>query len=189
MRSEAQRDLEKENLLDSRLAYQGKIIGLKLETYRLGQKTKIAEIVRHPGAVVIVPVDAEGNLLLVRQWRRAANEILIELPAGTLEPNEPPATAALRELQEETGYAAKALIPLGGFFSAPGFCTEYLHLFAAEGLSPAPLPPDDDEQIDLLSLPLADAFQMIEKGEIQDAKTIAGLFRYQLWKNPCATSF
>jgi len=177
-----------ESLVESHLAYKGKIVSLRLNTYKIGKKTKIAEVVEHPGAVVIVPVDEKGRLLLIEQWRRAASEILIELPAGTLEKNEQPESAAGRELQEETGFKAKTLTPLGGFFSAPGFCNEYLHLFAAEDLYPSPLAPDDDESIDLLPTPLSEAVEMIKKKIIRDAKTIAGIYMYQLWKGRCAKS-
>ena len=188
MKSDAQRDQELKSLVDSRWAYQGRVIQLKLNTYQLEGRTKIAEIIHHPGAVVIVPVDEKGRVHLVQQWRRAAQEILIELPAGTLEKGELPEDCAKRELQEEAGFAAKKITSLGGFFNAPGFCNEYLHLFAAEDLYPSPLPPDDDEQIDLLPTPLSVAMRMIEENKIRDAKTIAGLFRYQLWKAQCERS-
>ena len=188
MKSDTQRDQEQKSLVDSRWVYRGRIVHLRLDTYQLGHKTKIAEIIHHPGAVVIVPIDEKGRVLLVQQWRRAAGEIVIELPAGTLEEGEAPELCARRELREETGFAAKSMTPLGGFFSAPGFCDEYLHLFAAENLHSSPLPPDEDEQIDLLPTPLPDAIRMIEENKIRDAKTIAGLFRYQLWKGRCAKS-
>ena len=181
-RAAEQRDKEKESLADSRWAYRGRIISLRLDTYRFGPKAKVAEIVQHLGAVVVVPVDAQKRLLLVQQWRRAAQEILTELPAGTLEENEDPALCAQRELQEETGFRSNQLTPLGGFFSAPGFCDEYLHLFAAEELHPDPLPPDEDEGIDLLRVSLSEAIGMIERNEIRDAKTIAGILRYRLWR-------
>jgi len=185
MKSEAQRDLERQHLVDSRWAYRGRIVNLKLETYQLGHKTKIAEIIHHPGAVVIMPIDEKGRVILVRQWRRAAGEIMLELPAGTLEENEPPEICAKRELREETGFAANTLTSLGGFFSAPGFCNEYLHLYAAEHLYSSPLPADDDEQIDLLPTPLPEALRMIDENQIRDAKTIAGLLKFQLWKARC----
>lgn len=179
-RSVAQQEAEKNSLIDSRWAYRGRIVNLRLDTYQLGPKTKIAEIIHHPGAVVILPIAPDGKLLLVQQWRRAAGEILIELPAGTLEENEDPKLCALRELQEETGYLSEKLTPLGGFFAAPGYADEYLHLFLAEQLRPSPLPPDDDEAIDLLPLSLKDALHLIETGRIRDAKTIAGILRYNL---------
>lgn len=178
MRSHIQRDKERDGLVDTQWIYKGRIVQLKLETYQWDHHTKVAEIVHHPGAVVILPIDPEGRILLVQQWRRAAQEILIELPAGTLEKNEDPVTCAKRELQEETGFSAKKIKSLGGFFSAPGFCDEYLHLFLAEDLYPSPLPPDDDEMIDLLPLTMNEAKKMIEQNKIRDAKTIAGLLRY-----------
>jgi ADP-ribose diphosphatase len=184
-RSESQRDRERKSLVDSRWAYRGRIVNLRLDTYQSGEVAKIAEIIHHPGAVVVVPIDENGRILLVRQWRRAAGEIMLELPAGTLEANEPPIACAKRELQEETGFAAKTMTPLGGFFSAPGFCDEYLHLFAAEDLHFSPLPHDDDEGIDLIATPLARVIQMIQENEIRDAKTIAGIFKYQLWMAKC----
>lgn len=185
-KSQAQRDLEKKSLVESKLAYEGKVISLRLDTYKLDKKTKVAEIIHHPGAVVIVPVDSHNRLILVQQWRRAAKEIMIELPAGTLEKKETPEVCAQRELREETGLTAEKITSLGGFFSAPGFCDEYLHLFAAEHLTSDPLPPDDDEGIDLLHLSIPEAIHLIEQNKIRDAKTIAGILRYQLWKASCA---
>lgn len=143
--------------------------------------TKQRDIIVHPGAAVIVPVQSNGALLLVKQWRRAAQRILLELPAGTLEPGEQPIDCAQRELQEETGYRADCLTPLGGFYSAPGFCTEYLHLFIANGLQESPLVPDDGEAIDVTTLHLEELLRLIDKGEICDAKTIAGALRYARW--------
>jgi len=186
MKAEKQKDEEKRCLVDSRWAYRGRIVNLKLETYQIGHKAKIAEIIHHSGAAVIVPIDEKGRILLIRQWRRAAGEIMLELPAGRLEENELPDLCANRELQEETGFAAKTLTALGGFFSAPGFCNEYLHLFLAADLYPSPLLADDSEQIDLLPTPLSEAIRMVEENKIHDAKTIAGLFKYQLWKERCA---
>ncbi len=183
MRSEEQRDKEKALPLETKWIYQGQVLTLKTETYRLDDQIKVTEIIHHSGAVVIVPVDENGRILLVQQWRRAAREITIELPAGTLKPNENPVECANRELREETGFAAKKITPLGGFYSAPGYCDEYLHLFLAEDLYRAPLPPDDDEAIDLLQLNAQDVKQMIKQNLIRDAKTIAGILRYLLCQN------
>lgn len=178
MRSQEQRDKERESLIDSKWIYQGKIVHLKLETYKFGNRTKVAEIIHHSGAVVIVPIAPDGKIILVQQWRRAVGEITIELPAGTLEANEDPLECAKRELQEETGFGARKVTPLGGFYSAPGFCDEYLHLFLAQDLHSSPLEPDDDEAIDLLPLTVKEAKQMIEQNKIRDAKTVAGILRY-----------
>ena len=188
MESDKQRESEKKRLKGSHWAYRGKVIHLRIDTYQFDHKTKIAEIVEHPGAVVIVPIDEKERVLLIQQSRKGADEILIELPAGTLEENEPPELCAKRELQEETGFAPKTMIDLGGFYSAPGFCNEYLHLFAAQDLHSSPLSPDEDEHIDLIPTPLPEAIRMIEENKIRDAKTIAGLFKYQLWKTRCAKS-
>jgi len=183
----AQRDSEKDSLIDSRWVYRGRIVNLRLDTYRLKNRDKIAEIIDHSGAVVIVPVDQKGRLILVQQWRRAVKEITIELPAGMIEKDEPPKLCAIRELQEETGFRCDRLTELGGFYSAPGFCNEFLHLFVAEELQPSPLPPDDDEGIDLLSVTLEEAIGLIEKNTIHDAKTVAGILRYALWNKKCAS--
>lgn len=181
-KSQIQQELESQSLIKSDWAYEGSIISLRLDTYKIHEKIKVAEIIHHANAVVIVPVDQHNRLILVQQWRRAAKEIMIELPAGILDDKEEPELGALRELREETGFSAKKMTPLGGFYSAPGFCDEYLHLFAAEQLELDPLPADEDEQIDLLHLSIPEAIHLIEKNKIKDAKTIAGIFHYQLWK-------
>ena len=135
----------------------------------------------HPGAVAIVPINEQGNLLLVKQWRRAANRITLELPAGTLEENEPPLECAQRELQEEIGYKADTFISLGGFYSSPGFCTEYIHLFIAETLSESSLLPDDHEAIDVVEISLIDALKLIDSHQMNDSKTIIGILQYDRW--------
>lgn len=136
------------------------------------------ECVEHPGAVVILPLLADDEILLIKQYRRPVKKILIELPAGCLEPGDTPKKRALKELQEETGYTAQELILFGGIYSAPGFCNEYLHFFIAKELSPSPLPPDEDEAIDLVPMHLHKALEFIDDGTICDAKTIAGILKY-----------
>jgi ADP-ribose pyrophosphatase len=180
-KAQLQKEREAQTLTTSKTVYEGKTIQLRVDTYDLNKKKKVFEIVCHPAAVVIVPVDQHNHLILVQQWRRAVKEITIELPAGTLESGEEPSACALRELREETGLSSEKMTPLGGFYSAPGFCDEYLHLFVAEHLKPDPLPADEDEGIDLLHLSIAEAIHLIEQGKIHDAKTIAGILRYQLW--------
>ncbi len=181
MTSNAEEKKNSEKILESHLAYQGKIIKLRLDTYQMKETTRVFELVDHPGAVVIVPIDPKGRLLLIRQWRRAVGKIILELPAGTLEPDEAPLFSAQRELQEETGYKAGRLTKLSSFYSAPGFCNEQLHLFVAEDLLPSRLAADDDEGIDVVPTYLPDAIQMIEDGTLADAKSIAGILHYQLW--------
>ena len=173
---------EKNALIESEEVYRARPFRVRRDTYQHEGHLKRWDIVVHPGAVVLVPVMKTGELLLVKQWRRAADKILVEFPAGTLEEGEAPGVCAQRELREETGYRAERIIPMGGFFTAPGFCTEFLHLFLALDLEAAPLQTDDeDEEIDLVTASHEAVAEMIEKHQIQDAKTIAGFYRYDRW--------
>ena len=158
------------------VVFDGSIMTVTVDMLRLpdGSEARL-EVVEHPDAVAIVPVDEFGNVVMVRQYRHAAKRVLLELPAGKLERGEEPAAAAQRELREETGLAAGELRALGGFYAAPGFLTEYLHLFLARGLSPSPLRPDPFEIVEVVRVPAAEARAMVAGGEIRDAKTIAGL--------------
>ncbi|MBC8172035.1 MAG: NUDIX hydrolase [Anaerolineae bacterium] len=167
-----------ETIVSTRKVYSGKIVKLDVHEVILpdGQHSK-REVVRHPGAVAVIALDDQEQLLLVRQFRLAAKQVMIEIPAGTLYPEEPPEECAMREMQEETGYKPAVLESLGGFFVAPGYTTEFIHLFFATGLTPSPLPGDVDEFIEVLRLPLPAALKMIETGEIMDGKTITGLLR------------
>ena len=153
MKSQEQKNKEEKALTKTLLRYEGKRISLfsLLFTWEDGSESA-HEIVKHPGAVAILPIDKEGNLILIRQWRRATEEILIEIPAGTLEPPEPPDKCAIRELQEEVGFKPQTLIPLGGFFTSPGFCNEFVHLFLAQDLEISHLRADDTDGIDIFTL-------------------------------------
>jgi len=169
------RDLT-EKLISSNIIYRGKILNLRVDTVKLpdGQTGK-REIVEHAGAVIIVPVSQEGKLLLVRQYRHAVGRTTLELPAGNVEPGETLESSALRELQEETGYTAKELVKLFSFFSTPGFSSEELHVFLASGLTPSKQNPDDDEFVEVISVPWKKAMQMVWSGEICDAASVAGI--------------
>jgi ADP-ribose pyrophosphatase len=134
------------------------------------------EIVEHPGAVVIVPVDRESCVTLVRQFRAPARRELLELPAGTLEPGEEPLTTARRELAEETGLSGGAWRAGPVFWTTPGFSRERMYLFVAEGVERGKPAPADDESIELVRWPLAEVPRRL--GEIEDAKTLAGLLLY-----------
>ena len=138
-------------------------------------RAAVYDLVRHPGAVVILPLDGEGRVLFVRQYRVGAAGLLLELPAGTLEKDEPPLECAAREVREEVGMAARSLRPLGGFYMAAGYSNEYIHAFLATDLYPAPLEGDLDEFIDVVALPLAEVYAMAERGELIDSKTLATL--------------
>ena len=168
----------RETIVSSRLIYDGRIV--KLEVYDVvlpNDNLTQREIVNHPGAVAMVPLDDEHNILMVRQFRLAANRVMLEIPAGTLEPNESPITCAERELQEEIGYKPGLLEPLGGIFVAPGYTTEFIHMFLATDLSESSLEMDSDEFIEVERIALADALNLIENGEIVDAKTATGILK------------
>lgn len=139
-----------------------------------GRETKL-DIIEHGGSVILVPMDENRNLLFVRQYRHAAGMDLLELPAGTLEAGEDPAVCAARELREETGFAADKIEKIGDFYLAPGYSTEFMHVYLAQALRHDPLEADADEFLSVEKIPLADAFHMAEKGEMPDAKSLAAL--------------
>ena len=164
-------------LIVSEIVYPGRAFTIRRDQVRLpdGRTTKF-DIVEHHGSVVLIPIDREGNLLFVRQYRHAARSDMLELPAGTLDEDEQPGECAARELREETGYAANQLESLGGFYLAPGYSTEYMHVFLASGLYYSPLVADADEFLQVESVPLAQAMKMTEKGLLPDAKSLAALW-------------
>ncbi|MFQ6057420.1 MAG: NUDIX domain-containing protein [Anaerolineae bacterium] len=172
----------REITLSSRRVYEGRVVHLRVDTVRLeGGYVTQREIVEHPGAVAIVALDGEGNVLLVRQFRQAAGEVLWEIPAGTREAGEDAEACARRELQEETGYQASHMERLLSFYTSPGFCTEQIDLYLATGLSPVPHALEADEAIEVEAVPLTEALEMIRRGEIRDAKTIVGLLALEAW--------
>ena len=139
-----------------------------------GRETKF-DIIEHGGSVVIVPLDADGNLLFVRQYRHAAGQDLLELPAGTLDEGEDPAVCAAREIREETGFAAGKLEKIGEFYLAPGYSTEFMLVYLARDLRHDPLEADADEFLTVEKIPVKQALEMAEKGEMPDAKSLAAL--------------
>ena len=166
----------------SETAYQGKAFKVRRDQVSLpdGHIARL-DIVEHVGAVTILPLDDKERIWFVRQYRHPAGQELLELPAGTLEPGEPPEACARREIREEVGQAAGKLRKLGEFFLAPGYSTETMHVFLATELHPDPLPGDHDEFINVEVYPRAEVFQMVLRGEIQDAKTLATLLLAQPW--------
>ena len=162
--------------IEQRTVFSGRVIETRVDTLLMPDGRQITrEVVQHPGAVAIVPIDREDNVLLVRQYRYAAGQSLLELPAGVVESGESPDDTAQRELREETGYASNNLRALGGVYSSPGFCTEFLYLYIARDLVPGRLPGDEDEDISVETIPMSRVDRLIRLGEIQDAKTVAGL--------------
>ena len=168
-----------EKILSTKRIYSGRIVTLDLCEVELpdGQH-QMREIIRHPGAIALIALDNQDRILLVRQFRSASAQVMSEIPAGVLNSDEVPLNAAIRELQEETGYKPGKIEPLGGFFTAPGYTTEYIHLFVATQLIESRLPADEDEFIELDHISLTDALMMIERGEIRDAKTIIALLMF-----------
>ena len=167
---------DNEPTIASRQIFQGRIIDVRVDTVRLqnGRETT-REIVDHAPSICVVPVDADGNALLVRQYRKPTDGFLLEVPAGGIEPGESPEEATRRELQEEIGHTAGNLVALAGFWLAPGWCSEYMYSFLATELSPANLDSDEDEFIEVVRVPLAGVVDLIANGEIQDAKSVASL--------------
>jgi len=167
-----------ETIVNSKRLYTGKILTLDVNEVELpdGQRS-MREVIQHVGAVAVVALDPAGQVLLVRQFRSAARRVETEIPAGIRNPSESPAECAIRELQEETGYRPGKLEPLGGLYTAPGYTTEYIHLFLASELTESRLPGDADEFIELEHVPLQEVLARIDRGEIEDAKTVIGLLR------------
>lgn len=164
--------------------YEGKVVTLELCSLRLDDgRTPTSEVVVHRPCVAMVPIDSEGRVVLVRQYRAPAEAELLEIPAGSIDVGEAPEQAAQRELQEEIGARAATLRRLGGFYSAPGYCTEFIHVFLCEGLSESRLQADADEQIEVERLSRDEALAQIAAGRIRDAKSIAGLL---LWTHAAA---
>lgn len=159
--------------------FAGRIFEVGLEEHRLpnGRQTTF-EVVRHPGGAAVLPVFADGRVLLIRQYRPAVGAMIYEIPAGRLEPGESPETCVARELVEEAGYRATEFLALGSLWSTVGFCDERVDLFVARGLSRAASSPEPDEVIELAPMPLEEALLRLERGEILDSKTQIALLRY-----------
>jgi ADP-ribose pyrophosphatase len=161
----------------SEVLFRGRVVNVRRDRVRRsdGLSSDI-EVVEHPGAVVIVPIDDQSRVWFVRQYRHPTGERLLELPAGTLQPGEAPEDCAARECREEIGMAAGRLLPLGGLFLAPGYSTEYLHLFLAQDLRPDPLQGDEDEDLELEAIPLEEVNDWVRRGDLRDAKSLAAIF-------------
>jgi ADP-ribose pyrophosphatase len=164
------------DLLNSEITYRGRAFTVRRDTLRTpDNRTVQYDVVDHVGSIILVPVDAQGQVYFIRQYRPPAELELLELPAGTLEPGEPPVEAAAREIREETGMAAENLKEIGSFYLAPGYSTELMHVFLATGLSESPLEADADEFLSVEKLSSAEAMRLAESGQILDAKSLAAL--------------
>ncbi len=166
--------------MPNKLIHQGKLIAVYEEPVKLrnGGETCF-DIVKHPGGAVIAAVNDKNELCLLKQWRHAVQETIWELPAGCLEPGEPPLKTAQRELEEEAGITAEQWQDMGTIIPSPGFSDERLYLFKATGIKAGTVKLDDAEQLEAHWVPLKDALEMARSGEIQDAKTLSLLLRMQ----------
>lgn len=165
-------------IIDKRTVFQGRVITVNVETVRLPNGHEVPlEVVHHPGGAAVVAVDAGQRICLLRQFRHAAGGFVWELPAGKLEPPEPPLETARRELIEEAGVSATSWESLGTTLSSPGVFTEVIHLFLARGLSPAAAAPEAAEVFEVHWLPLETVRRQALEGELRDGKTIIGVLR------------
>jgi ADP-ribose pyrophosphatase len=159
-------------VLGTRRVYEGRVLNLRVDDVRYdnGHRSTI-EVAEHRGGVAVIAQPSHGTIVLVRQYRPAIEETMWEVPAGKLEAGEDPLDCATRELIEETGYRAQRLRRLWSFYTAPGFCTERLHLFVAEGLMPGPQATEEDESIEVRTFDVEEAWRMVVADELPDAKT------------------
>ena len=163
------------DLIQSKVVYQGHKFVLRNDRVQTPNGVVDLDIVEHHGSIVLVPLDEKGQIYFVRQYRHAAGQEMLELPAGTLEPGEAPEACAAREIREETGMAAASLREIGAFYLAPGYSSEYMHVFLATGLSHSPLEADADEFLSVEILSLAEALKLAETGQLPDSKSLAAL--------------
>ena len=159
----------------SEVVYEGRLVRVRRDVVELGGRERTREVVEHPGSVVVMPLLGD-RVVAVKQYRHAIGEVLLELPAGTLEPGERPEECALRELEEETGYTAGALEELGSFYASPGYTSEILFAFLASDLRPSRR--GREPWIEVVEIPLRSLLEMVKVGEIRDSKTISTIMLY-----------
>jgi ADP-ribose pyrophosphatase len=164
-------------LIKSDLIYKGRGFGVRLDYMRTPNSSEVKyDIVDHVGSISIVPIDENGQVYFVRQYRPAVKDELLELPAGTLNEGENPVDAANREIREEIGMAAQNVKEIGSFYLAPGYSTELMHVYLATGLTDDPLDPDSDEFLSVEKMSVQKALEFAQSGQLLDAKSVAALF-------------
>ncbi len=169
-------DIGDHEIVSSEQVFDGRVVKVFLDDVRLPDgRSARWERVAHPGAVGIVPLLETGEVLMVRQYRHAVRGVLLEIPAGKLDPGEPPLECAHRELEEEVGMKAGEMVKLAEFFNSPGYSDEYFHLYLARDLTPGKADPEADEFLEIERLRLEEAPKLIAGGDITDAKSIIGL--------------
>lgn len=173
----------KEETIETKTIFNGKIVKLREDQVILSNGNKATrEVVEHNGAVAVLPINEDGDLFLVKQFRKPVEQEILELPAGKLEVGEDPQDCAIRELEEEIGYRAGDIKKLTSFYTSPGFSNEIIHIFVASDLKKTQINRDDDELMDILEMSFEKVKNMIYNGKIIDAKTIVGIL-YFLQKN------
>lgn len=171
--------VENEKTIKSEKIYEGKVISVKIDTVELPDKKYCKrEIVEHPGAVAVILINENNNLVLIKQYRKAIEDYLLEIPAGKIELKESPYDTALRELKEETGYTASSLTKLLSFYTSPGFANEIIHVFVAKDVTKGEATPDIGEFVEMLEFPMDTILEMIKEGKIKDAKTVTAILAY-----------
>jgi len=175
--------MEPFQVIGRNVVYKGPVFDISQDLVTLpGGKQHVYDTIVHPGGAAVLPIDAEGNVYLVKQYRPSAQQMVLEIPAGRIEPGEDPREGVIRELQEETGCRAEVVEKLTAVYSTIGLCTEVLHLYYAEGLTPGEQDLDEDEYISVIKMPLAELTDMAVRGEIIDAKTALAVMTYVLRK-------
>lgn len=168
-----------EKTLSRKVVFKGRALKMRIDTVLTSDgRRSTREIVERSDCVAVIAVDADNNILLERQYRQAINKELLEIPAGGIDIGEEPEAAVVREMREETGFRPQKVKKLGGFYSSPGYTTEYLHLYLVTDLVPDPLSAEDTNSIEVIRVPPAQVPVMIASGKIEDSKTIAGLLFY-----------
>lgn len=163
-------------LLGSEVVYKGRAFTVRQDLLKTpDQRTVKFDIIGHTGSAIVIPVDEHGRIYFVRQYRHAAGLDLLELPAGTLEPNEDPLACAAREVREETGMAAAEIVEIGGFYLAPGYSTEFMRVYLATGLTHNPLEADADEFLQVETMSVREAYALAAQSALPDAKSLAAL--------------
>lgn len=167
-----------EKQLKAEYAFKGKIFNARVDEALMPDgRTAVREVVEHNGGVMVAPLDSDGNLYFVDQFRYPYFEVVTELPAGKLEKGEDPYEAGIRELKEETGMTAEKIISLGKLYPSPGYCGEIIHLYLATGLTYGEQSPDDDEFLEVKKIHISKAVEMVMNGELPDSKTQVGILK------------